>query len=136
MKTLLIACTLFLSTFCSATEISITVKQELNYLFSQLKNSGCQFNRNGSWYTAAEAAAHIQKKYEYLARKSMIKTTESFIQQAATESSVSGKAYQVKCEGQTSMPSSTWFDHELKIYRSTKNLSFLRITANQISTKN
>ena len=54
------------SALCKADELPNSMKQEAEHLFAYLENSGCQFNRNGSWYSASEAAAHIRKKYEYL----------------------------------------------------------------------
>ena len=82
-----------------------------------LETSGCQFNRNGSWHSAAEAATHIRKKYNYLVRKKLLTDTESFIKKAASESSISGKPYTVKCEGQADINSALWFDQELANYR-------------------
>lgn len=120
MKIILIAVFLLLSGFCHAKELSSSAKQEIEHLFAYLEGSGCQFNRNGTWYTASDAVAHIRKKYDYLVGKDLLNTTESFIEKAATESSMSGKPYQVKCEGQPEILSSTWFNNELKVYRSNK----------------
>ncbi len=105
---------------CHADDISDTSKQEIEHLFLFLENSGCEFNRNGSWYSAAEAVAHIRKKYTYLVGKKMLTDTESFIKKAASESSLSGKAYLVKCEGQPEITSALWFKHELDAYRATR----------------
>lgn len=97
------------------------MQQEVEHLFTHLEISGCQFNRNGSWYSASEAAAHIRKKYEYLLNRNLLKTTESFIEKAATKSSMSGKPYEVKCEGQPVVLNSVWFSKELNDYRKIKN---------------
>mgnify|MGYP003385234391 CR=1 FL=1 len=97
------------------------MKQEVEHLFTHLESSGCQFNRNGSWYSATEATAHIRKKYEYLLSRNQLKTTESFIEKAATKSSISGKPYEVKCEGQSVVLNSVWFSKELNDYRKIKN---------------
>lgn len=105
---------------CQADEISDTSKQEIEHLFSFLENSGCQFNRNGSWYSASEAVAHIRKKYTYLVGKKMLTDTESFIEKAASESSLSGKAYLVKCEGRPEITSAIWFMQELEMYRAAR----------------
>lgn len=51
----------------------------------------------------------------------MIKTTEEFIQRAATESSMSGKPYHVKCGAENMQTSKEWFETELHRYRSLKN---------------
>lgn len=120
MRIMLFALAMIASVFSQAAELSETTKIEITYLFSYLENSGCQFNRNGTWYSSSEAVAHIQKKYDYLLKKDLLTTTESFIEKAATESSMSGKAYEVKCEGRAAVPSAMWFNAELQKYRKTK----------------
>lgn len=101
-------------------EISPTTRAELEHLFSYLETSGCQFNRNGSWYTAMEATAHIRHKYEYLDNKGLITTAEDFIEKAASQSSMTRKAYEVKCAAQSPLKSAPWFSAELKKYRDEK----------------
>ncbi len=92
-------------------------QDEVAHLFAYLEKSGCQFNRNGSWYDAAAARDHLDKKYHYLLDKNLVGTTESFIKRGATQSSMSGKAYQVKCPGSAAIPSADWFRAELRRYR-------------------
>lgn len=121
MKLILICSLMMCSLFSRAEDVSSTTTQEIEHLLVFLENSGCQFNRNGSWHSAAEAAAHIRKKYNYLARKKMLTDTESFIKKAATESSISGKPYIVKCEGQADINSAFWFEKELAAHRETSN---------------
>lgn len=123
MKPVVILCALIISGFCNAAELAASAKEEIEYLFSHLESSNCQFNRNGTWYSAADAAAHLRKKYDYLAQKDLLTTTESFIEKAATESSVSGKPYKVKCDDTAETPSSAWFDKELKLYRQKSDLA-------------
>jgi Family of unknown function (DUF5329) len=115
MKKLLAVLALFTS-FSACAEVSANAKQEISYLFTHLKSSGCEFNRNGSWYKADAAANHLKQKYEYLLKKGYISTTEDFIARAASESSISHKAYIVKCEG-TETKSATWFKDALTTYR-------------------
>ena len=98
-------------------EPSATTKQEINHLFSYLKASGCEFNRNGTWYSSADAATHLNKKYEYLVQKNMIASTEDFIENAATKSSMSGKSYQVKCKNAAPVESAVWFKEALLNFR-------------------
>lgn len=117
MKSFLIACICLFSAVCRAETLPSSAKVEIEYLIAHLGRSGCQFNRNGSWYSAPEAVAHINKKYQYLVGKNQLSTTESFIEKAATESSMSGKSYQVKCENQPVVLSSVWFANALNIYR-------------------
>lgn len=95
----------------------VATKTEIAHLFATLKTSNCQFNRNGSWYGAKEAAAHLQTKYTYLQDKGLVPTAERFIERAATGSSLSGKPYQIKCAETAAQPSGPWFQTVLEKYR-------------------
>ncbi|MES2673748.1 MAG: DUF5329 domain-containing protein [Pseudomonadota bacterium] len=120
MKLFLLSNLLFLSIFSNAAEISVTTRDEINHLFSHLASSGCKFNRNGSWYSSAEASAHLKNKYEYLMGKNQITTTESYIEKAASESNKLGKPYKVKCGDEGAVVSSVWLTGELQEYRKNK----------------
>ena len=100
-----------------AADSRATMEKEIQHLFDHLKNSLCEFNRNGKWYTAEEAAAHIQQKYQYLLKKGLIDSTEQFINRAASESSLSGKPYMVRCGSSEPIKSSDWFHNELRCFR-------------------
>lgn len=93
-------------------------KAEIDQLLTRLQSSGCQFERNGSWHDATEARAHIERKYRYLLKKELVGTTEDFIKLAASQSSVSGKPYQVKC-GAEQVTSGRWMTDQLKQVRAT-----------------
>lgn len=97
-----------------------SVYTEIDALFKKLQASGCQFNRNGSWYSGAEAQAHLTKKLDYLEARNLVKTTEDFITQAASTSSSSGKPYQVRCGDTQSVESKTWLMEQLKALRTLK----------------
>ena len=90
---------------------------EIESLLSKLKESGCVFNRNGTWYSSEEAQAHLARKLEYLVDKKAVASAEQFIERAATKSSMSGQRYQVKCGGKPSVPSSQWLYTELQEMR-------------------
>jgi hypothetical protein len=94
-----------------------TMEKEIRHLFDHLQNSSCEFNRNGKWYTAEEAVAHIHHKYQYLLKKGLIDSTEQFIDRAASESSLSGKPYMVRCGASEPIKSSDWFHEELRRFR-------------------
>ena len=94
-----------------------TTKAEIAHLFSTLEASNCQFNRNGTWHSSKEASAHLSTKYKYLQDKDLVPTAEKFIERAATESSLSGKAYQIKCAEGVVQPSAPWFQAILLKYR-------------------
>ena len=98
---------------------SATTKAEITHLFTVLETSNCQFNRNGSWHDAKEAATHLHTKYKYLQNLNLVPSTEKFIDRAATESSYSNKAYKIKCADNVVQPSALWFTAALLKYRST-----------------
>ena len=99
-------------TAASQTPSAVTTK-EVGQLFVALKQSNCEFSRNGSWYNAQKAADHLQSKYEYLLKKRLVTSTESFIELAATKSSMSGKTYQVRCGKAAPVSSNSWFRTQL-----------------------
>jgi hypothetical protein len=90
---------------------------EIDHLFAYLAESPCRFNRNGTWYVAHEARDHLKKKYDYLMRKGLLNSAESFIDLAASRSSVSGEPYLVQCPGTPVVPSAVWFKDELLRFR-------------------
>jgi hypothetical protein len=94
-----------------------TMEKEIQHLLDYLKNSDCEFNRNGKWYNAEEAVKHINKKYQYLIKRGLVNSTKQFIDRAASESSMSGKPYVVKCGESEPINSSAWFKRELTSFR-------------------
>ena len=97
-----------------------TVRAEVDALFKKLQSSGCQFNRNGSWYSGAEAENHLRRKLEYLEENNLVKSTEDFISLGASISSSSGKAYLVRCGQSNSVESKIWLQEQLKGLRQGK----------------
>jgi Family of unknown function (DUF5329) len=106
-------------TAAQAVEPALT-KQEIAHLFTVLEASTCQFQRNGTWHSAKDATTHLQTKYKYLQDKDLVPSTEMFIERAATESSFSGKAYQIKCGDSVTQSSASWFFAALYKYRNPK----------------
>ena len=90
------------------------VSHEIVHLLQYIESSDCIFIRNGEEYSAAEARAHIQKKYDHF--KNRVKTTEDFIKYAATKSSMSGVPYMVRCNGQE-IRNTDWLSTELQKLR-------------------
>lgn len=84
-------------------------QREVAQLFTALETSGCRFQRNGSWYSGAQARQHLQRKYDYVRKRDAASSTERFIELAATRSSRSGRAYRVQCPGRPAVDSATWF---------------------------
>ena len=92
-------------------------EREIEQVIATLARSGCQFQRNGSWYDATQAQAHLRKKYAYLRKRDMVASAEQFIERAGSESSMSGRAYQIRCGGAAAMPSATWLRARLNEIR-------------------
>jgi Family of unknown function (DUF5329) len=93
------------------------VRAEIEVLLARLAASGCEFNRNGTWYNGADARNHLQRKLGYLENRGTLRSTEQFIELAATSSSSSGQAYQVKCGGAAAQTSAQWLTKELAVIR-------------------
>jgi hypothetical protein len=90
---------------------------EIAHLLDYVAAPGCQFYRNGSWHEGAEARAHLKKKYDYLLKRDLVTNAESFVELAASESSMSGKPYQVKCGGGKAVASGPYLTEELQRFR-------------------
>ena len=106
----------------SAATLAPAARGEIDALLTRLGTSGCQFERNGTWYTADEARAHLLKKLDYLVGRGAVASAEQFIERAATQSSVSGQPYAVKCRDAAARPSGDWLRAELRALRAgTKN---------------
>lgn len=92
-------------------------EREIEQLIATLAHSSCQFQRNGSWYDAGQAQAHLRKKYAYLRKRDMVASAEQFIERAGSESSMSGRAYQIRCGTAAAMPSANWLRARLNEIR-------------------
>ena len=100
-----------------AAELSVRSRDEIQHLLARLGNSGCEFNRNGNWYSAAEAQTHLTHKLDYLVKRNLLASSEDFIALGASTSSMSGKAYQVKCANAKAVDSTVWLGEALLRYR-------------------
>ena len=92
-------------------------RDEVAHLLNQLDRSGCQFSRNGTWYDAHQARAHLEEKYAYLQKRDLVPNAQAFIERAASTSSMSGKPYEVRCGTAQPVPSARWLGDELQRYR-------------------
>jgi hypothetical protein len=92
-------------------------QDEVNYLLTTMGKSDCQFYRNGSWYDARAAEAHLRAKYARLVAGNHTATADDFIEQAATRSSLSGLEYGVRCGQSPMISSSSWLHELLTRYR-------------------
>ncbi len=111
---------LLLSLAASAAPLPPAARAEVDALLNRLQTSGCEFNRNGSWYAGAAAKAHLLKKLDYLEGKDMVQTAEQFIARGASGSSMSGKPYLVRCAGKAPVESAKWLTTELQRVRTAR----------------
>ena len=102
-----------------ALPLAASQRAEIDALLAALQSSACEFNRNDSWHNAADAKIHLLRKLDYLEGKNAVQSTEQFIELAASKSSLSGRAYQVKCGGAAPVDSKYWLIEQLKLIRST-----------------
>jgi Family of unknown function (DUF5329) len=109
-----------LTSLALAGSLTASSKTEIELMLTALKSSGCQFYRNGNWYSGAEAQAHLLMKLSYLDDKNLIKSAEEFIELGASTSSASGKPYQVRCGKVSAVDSKQWLQSQLKSLRATK----------------
>lgn len=94
-------------------------QREIDRLITALGQCGCQFQRNGSWYDADDAQAHLRKKYDWLVKRDMVASAEQFIERAGSQSSISGKPYQVRCGAGPAVTSASWLSARLAEIRRT-----------------
>ena len=105
-----------------AAEPSAASQREIAHLLEYLENSGCTFLRNGTWHKPKQARAHLEKKYEYLMKRSLADSAEDFVERAASTSSISGETYFVQCPGQAKVISGDWLRAELYRFRQSNAL--------------
>lgn len=91
--------------------------REIDRLIAALGNSGCEFQRNGNWYPAEKAQEHLRRKYDWLRERDKVATAEQFIALAGTQSSMSGRAYEVRCPGRPVVSSAEWLRARLRELR-------------------
>lgn len=84
-----------------------TPAAEIDALIDRVAHAkGVVFLRNGTGHTAAEAAAHLQRKRK--AAGDRIRTPEQFIARLGTRSSITGKPYRVRLPDGREMDSAAW----------------------------
>jgi hypothetical protein len=102
----------------AAAPLAPAARTEIDGLMSRLEASGCEFQRNGSWHTAAEARLHLLRKLKYLEDRGAVKSAEQFIELAASSSSLSGEPYLVRCANSAPVESRAWMLSQLQAIRS------------------
>ena len=109
-----------LAALAQPTPLAARTQAEIDHLFAYIAASGCRFSRNGSWHDMAEARSHVATKYDWLMARGMIDSAETFIDRAASRSSLSGSDYLVQCPGAPAEPTGGWLKQELARYRGRK----------------
>ena len=94
-----------------------SVQIEVDFLLGYIQESGCDFYRNGTWHAASAARSHLHDKYVFLVARDQIRTTEDFIEKAASKSSLSGETYQVRCGADAPATTELWLRAELARFR-------------------
>jgi len=79
------------------------------------KMTAMVFLRNGNEYTAADAAKHMQAKYDYF--KKELVTAEDFIDRCASRSEVTGQPYKVKLTDGAVRDANEFLNSELRALR-------------------
>jgi len=101
----------------AAAPLAPSARAEIDALMSRLVASACEFNRNGTWHTAAEAKSHLLSKLKVLEDRGGVQSTEQFIELAASNSSLSGQPYLVRCGNDAAVRSGTWLRSQLQDIR-------------------
>jgi hypothetical protein len=96
-------------------DVSGAQRQEVQHLLEFVRSTPCVIHRNDLAHTGAEAYPHILKKYDHY--REQIRTTEEFIEYAASKSLLSGKPYTVSCAGRTPQTTGDWLREELALFR-------------------
>jgi hypothetical protein len=86
---------------------------EIVELLRRVGASGCLFRRNGVDYGATRGEEHLHGKFDALVRRDGVVSAEDFIERAATRSSLSGLAYEVRCPDAPALPSRLWLLDQL-----------------------
>jgi hypothetical protein len=101
----------------AAAPLSPAARVEIDALVSKLETSGCEINRNGTWYPAADVRSHLETKLNYLEKRGAVENAEQFIERAASKSSMSGRPYLIRCGDQPAMETGAWLTRELQAMR-------------------
>ncbi|WP_265497503.1 DUF5329 family protein [Providencia rustigianii] len=106
---LVILLTVFVTT--NALALSPEEKTRTEALLAELgKQQNLTFTRNGSGHSAADAESHLRLKLGKTEKR--LKTTEQFIDNVASKSSITGEEYQVT-DAQGKVTSANQYLHDL-----------------------
>ena len=94
-------------------------EQKINFLLDQIARVDGVFVRNGIEHSPEKAVEHLRMKMDkamnsWFAPKKETWTAELFIQKLASQSSISGKPYQIKFRNGDSVNSGVWLLKKLR----------------------
>jgi len=110
-----ITCIITLIFFSTAASAVAEEQDEIEYLLSFVAESNCIFIRNGKEHQAKAASEHLAMKYNHV--RGRIKTAENFIDKIASKSSLTRRAYTIRCNGKQAVPTQQWLRGALQSYR-------------------
>ena len=91
---------------------AVSEKHKIEQLIASVEDlDGATFIRNGTRFSAADAAAHLRRKLNAAAGR--VKTAEHFIEHLASKSSVSGIEYTITMPGGHVIPAEQFFRAQL-----------------------
>jgi len=112
--------TLVIASICMATTPAETRKIE--YLISAIESlPNAQFVRNGTAYDAKSAADHLRLKWKNAGDK--VATADDFIRLCGSNSSMSGKSYQIRFADGRTVTSAAFLREQLTKYNAAQNAS-------------
>jgi len=93
--------------------VALTERQKIEQLLEQIGAlENAIFIRNGTEHSASDAAEHLRTKWE--AAGDRIATARDFIDQIATESSMSGERYEIRFSDGTTVATGAYLHERLK----------------------
>jgi hypothetical protein len=116
MKTfvqLMLAFVLGLVAVAASAKAPLSETQKIEALIDSIQSlKGAVFIRNGSEYSADQAAHHLRMKWDKAG--SRVKTAEDFIEKCASKSSMSGEKYQIRFSNGKTEYSEDFFHEQLR----------------------
>lgn len=85
-------------------------QREIDHLLAFVAASPCRFVRSGTEYDGREARDHLARKFD--AVRTLVSTADQFVDRIASSSSVTGRAYLVRC-GDRETTARDWLGGEL-----------------------
>ncbi len=87
-------------------------EEDVQYLINQMRQSDCDFIRNGDSHNGKEAAEHLTRNWNYA--KDDVASIQIFVEEVASKSWFTGTPYYVICQGKQTT-SADWLTQQLKL---------------------